>query len=848
MPELKFTRGDRVRDTYTGKLGFITGKKRIFEDSFSWEVGFGDSEPQYIREIYLELVSDDDDMFSRFEQCRFNGVMDLRRIIQQIRLEGKLTNIFYSMHNSSTRFMPHQFKPVMKFIESATGRLLIADEVGLGKTIEAIYIWKELLARENAKRFLVVCPAQLCHKWKNDLLRYFGIPSRIVGAKELLERLKESLLNYNSDHFVLITSIQGIRYREKEKDTSIGHTSRSKLNDFFERFDVEHNDELFDLVVIDEAHYLRNNTTASYNTGERLRDISRYILLLSATPIQTSSENLYNLLRLLSPEDFYDQIIFKEMLKENRSVVSLANAIRGNLPKPALLPLYNDIKNKIQDNETLSAGIKNYLEKENTTVEERMSLVYSIRDSNFYSQYFTRTRKRDVFENRIRRNAETLDYNFSPLEYNLYQEVTRYLKKKAERASPSLIFRLIARQRQMTSCLPAALQHWKDNDVMTDLLYEDMGYEDDEEETNQGRFDDIPSIEINNQIIEQFTLNDSKYKELLSAISQIIFTNKNEKIIIFSYYRYTIDYLYRRLTDDGYLCEKIMGGMGDEKDDVIEHFRTDPDCNILISSEVGSEGIDLQFASIEINYDLPWNPMRLEQRIGRIDRIGQEKEKIRILNFTCQNTIEDTVLQRLYDRIDIFKHSIGDIEEILGEEIKQISIALLTSDLSEEEKKEKAFQKIEAIASNKIEMEKLEEQAGLSAAFSDIIIENINNANNNKRYIMASELIQYTEDFFANSQSSHKFVKFNGSEYKPSIIYYDFVKKIFYYNKPNGATIEEIEKIEYFKYSMIEDSLPQSQHLLKENMPYKPEILCGLFFIACLIKEIKIPAAERRGI
>jgi hypothetical protein len=168
---------------------------------------------------------------------------------------------------------------------------------------------------------------------------------------------------------------------------------------------------------------------------------------------------------------------------------------------------------------------------------------------------------------------------------------------------------------------------------------------------------------------------------------------------------------------------------------------------------VGSEGIDLQFASVEINYDLPWNPMRLEQRIGRIDRIGQEKDKIRILNFICQNTIEDRVIGRLYERIDIFKHSIGDIEEILGDKINQISIDLLTSDLNEQEKEKQAFQKIDAIANNKIEIEKLEEQAGLSAEFSDFILENIKNANNNKRYIMAEELIQYTEDFFAVNYS-----------------------------------------------------------------------------------------------
>jgi len=289
MGEKQYVRGDRVRDTYNGRTGYITGKHRPFSESFLWEVGFGDANSEYIRADYLELLSDKDDMFSLFEQCRFSGVLDLRRKIQQIRLNDKLTNIFYSMHNSETEFMPHQFKPVMKFIESATGRLLIADEVGLGKTIEAIYIWKELLTRENTKRFLIVCPAQLCQKWKDDLLHWFGIPSTIVNAKSLFERLNETLLNYNNDNFVLITSIQGIRYRDKEEKEYKEQNSRSRLNDFFERYDADSNQELFDLVVVDEAHYLRNSLTASFNTGEKLRDISRYMILLSATPIQTRS-------------------------------------------------------------------------------------------------------------------------------------------------------------------------------------------------------------------------------------------------------------------------------------------------------------------------------------------------------------------------------------------------------------------------------------------------------------------------------------------------------------------------------------------------------------------------------
>ena len=763
--EKRYTKGDKVRDTYNGRTGYITGKFRPYGESFLWEVGFSDTNPEYIREAYLELLSDKDDMFSLFEQCRFSGVLDLRRKIQQIRLNDKLTNIFYSMHNAETEFMPHQFKPVMKFIESATGRLLIADEVGLGKTIEAIYIWKELLTRENAKRFLIVCPAQLCQKWKDDLLNWFGIPSAIVNAKGLLDRLNETLLNYNNDNFVLITSIQGIRYKDKESKEFKDHNTRSKLIDFFERYDADSNQELFDLVVIDEAHYLRNSATASFNTGEKLRDISRYMILLSATPIQTSSKNLFNLLRLLSPEDYYNSDVFNELLTENRSIVMLANAIRNDNDgdKTEIIDLYNKVKEKFKEDVTLNKKLQAYIKSQFNSAEEqakeRIAIFQILKDSNFYSQYFTRTRKRDIDEEKIERSVETLNFPLSDEEYKKYQEVTKYINKLSVNSPMSRTFTLIARQRQMTSCIPAALQHWKDNDVMEEILYEDIGL-DTEDEDSKIKIDSyIPDIETSEEMIKHFTRIDSKYKRLLLFLKELRQNEHNEKVIIFSFYRYTIHYLYDRLSKDNFKCEKMMGGMGDEKIEIIKRFKENSEFNILISSEVGSEGIDLQFASIEINYDLPWNPMRIEQRIGRIDRIGQKKDKIRILNLYCENTIEDKVIYKLYDRIDIFKHSIGDIEEIMGNIIHEISRDLLDPNLSEEDKEKKAEKRIDIIEYNKIEMEKLEKQASQSAEFADKILENIKIANNNKRYIMPEELIQYTYDFFDQNYAGTQIIK-----------------------------------------------------------------------------------------
>jgi SNF2-related domain len=154
------------------------------------EVDFGPNERQFKRYDLLELIGQGQEPFDVLRAGQFGTPSDLRRVLIFEKIKGDLTNVFYSMEASNTDFYAHQFKPVMRFIESPVGRLLIADEVGLGKTIEATYIWKELQARQGARRLLIVCPAMLRDKWRSDLRKRFNIAAEIISSKTPLKHLK----------------------------------------------------------------------------------------------------------------------------------------------------------------------------------------------------------------------------------------------------------------------------------------------------------------------------------------------------------------------------------------------------------------------------------------------------------------------------------------------------------------------------------------------------------------------------------------------------------------------------------------------------------------------------------
>jgi ERCC4-related helicase len=737
-----------------GQRGITTGKVQQMGNRILVQIQFGPNEKSYKPYKLLELCGEPEDIPSLLKQGRFGGPDDLRRILTFEKVRGHLTNVFYSMETSNTEFFPHQFKPVLKFLESPTGRLLIADEVGLGKTIEAMFVWKELQARADARRLLILCPAILREKWRDDLRQRFNIIAEITDAQGLLNKVRSVLETDKHYPFVCIASLEGLRPNSGWDDETV-KGARAELARLLDKNPATDENSLFNLVVIDEAHYLRNPSTANHRIGQLLRDAASHLILLTATPIQTHSTNLYQLLRLISPNDFFDQLIFEEMLEANRPVVNALRFLWNDPPDYPATQKQLDMAMRspyFRHNPVLNQ-IRHTLDTpEMITPEMRVHLGYKLESASLVSQYITRSRKRDVLPNRVERSPQTLAVTFSPLEREIYQAVTQRIRQQAKGKQGVPLFRLIARQRQMASCMTAALQSWTNQGILNDLLqkdeqlWEDFGILADQDDTESF----VETTLLPNQAIDFTGLEqqDSKYCNLIRFLKQELNKSPSEKFVLFAYFRGTLHYLQRRLQADGISTSLIIGGMGDEKWNVIREFQSGK-FSVLLSSEVGSEGIDLQFCRFLINYDLPWNPMRVEQRIGRLDRLGQKAERISIINLSLQNTIEERILERLYERINIFRESIGDLEEILGEITNQLVPALFEINLTEEERQQKMEEAATTILKRRFEQQRLENEAINMLAFSDFILETIAQSRNQGRWLHPQELASFVEDYFA---------------------------------------------------------------------------------------------------
>lgn len=760
--------GQRVclRDN-PGRQGVTTGRTKTVGSFTLVEIDFGPNEKQYKNYELIELVQSRGDVIDLITTGRFGNQSDLRRVLTFEKIKGQLTNIFYSMESSNTDFYAHQFKPVMSFIGSPVGRLLIADEVGLGKTIEAIYIWKEIQARHGARRLLIVCPAMLREKWRSDLRKRFNISGEIVSAQQLLDRLTDISSHRSEESFVYIVGLESIRPPANFEDEAKMST-KARLARLLDQNTVTQAFALIDNVIIDEAHYLRNLSTGNNRIARLLRDAAKHLVLLTATPIQLGSDNLYQLLRLIDPDEFYDAQLFPQMLSANSHIVKAQRAL-WHQP-----PLLDDARKAIEqasqvdyfkDDKVLERLLPFVDASAVLTDEKRVEALRLLETRSLLSLYMTRSRKREVLEHRVQRTPQVLYVEFNPTELALYQHVTQRIRLKAEGKSGVSLFSLISRQRQMASSLMGALESWNEKGLTDELLWEDLGYSagisTDGDDESGGPEEDAPEVAFGAAFdIRELEQSDTKYRHLKEFLTKELAQRPSEKFVVFAFFRGSLKYLHRRLRADGINATILMGDMGDTKDAVIADFARPDGPSVLLSSEVGSEGIDLQFCRFLVNYDLPWNPMRVEQRIGRLDRLGQLAERISIVNVAVANTIEDRILLRLYDRINVFRESIGDLEDILGEITESIIPDFLNRDLTDDEREKRSFDTALAIINRQKQQDELEQEAVNLVGFSDYILSGITESRDKGRWLSAGELITLVEDFFAKN--------FPGTSIKPS--------------------------------------------------------------------------------
>jgi len=456
------------------------------------------------------------------------------------------------MHLENFTPLPHQLEVAKTVVEQMNGKAILADEVGLGKTIEAGLILKEYMIRGLVKKVLILVPASLVSQWVRELNEKFYIPA--------VEQKK----SYVWEQYDVVVSSLDTAKRDPHKSI------------------IYQQD--YDMVVIDEAHKLKNRKTKNYEFVQSLK--KKFCLLLTATPIQNRIEEIFNLVSLLKPGHLGNEEFFTEVFSAKNRQLEQDDYLR-------------ELINKVM----------------------------------------IRNRRVDTGITWTKRHVESVLIELSKSEQDLYDAISAL---KYQSSISSNAFAIITLQREACSSREAVYMSLKN---MLDKKDEN------------GLHLPAHHVEELMNYVDQVNQN-SKAMKALELIQQI-----NDKVIIFTEYRATQLYLQWFLKQHGITSVPFRGGFKRGKKDWMKDLFKNH-AQVLIATEAGGEGINLQFCNHIINYDLPWNPMRLEQRIGRIHRLGQEKD-VFIYNMATKNTVEEHILSLLYEKIQLFERVIGELDEIL---------------------------------------------------------------------------------------------------------------------------------------------------------------------------------------
>lgn len=736
-----FAKGDQVveRGSLTS-VGTIVSGPEIHAGESYYRVNFNGRLRNVVEED-LEAFAGEQDMESLLGAGKFGDQVAFARRLTMSKLRRPLRDAVYSYRASRTDFHAYQFKPLLKFLASERRRLLIADEVGLGKTIEAGYVLQEQRARFGIHRVLVVCPAALRTKWQNEMWQRFGEEFEVLDRANFLSKglLRDGQSERALPRMQGVVSLQSLR-----------------ANRVIEA--VEERGAPIDLLIVDEAHHCRNSETKQHRVVRALSENSEAVVLLTATPIHLGDQNLFNLLRLLLPEEFDRFDAFQERLSTNRWIIEAETTLRRGGPdwKGRAAKLLSNVETSAHgrgfvSNSAYREATDMLKRPEELTKAELLDLQECLTQLNVLAPVMTRTRKREVYPDAAKREANVVRVDLTPEEQTVYARLSAYCFDKYTRFHGDFAarFALITLQRQLASSLQATMEHYEavaKNAGLTDEIDEDLGDNGDEEVDDDDRTWILTEDPEFGDLIASCRQLLGKRDEKLQKLKEIL--ARPEKVVVFSYFKRSLRYLEKALLAAGLTCVRIDGDVptnamdtsSDERQQRIERFRDDPNTRILLSSEVGSEGLDFQFCHVVVNWDLPWNPMVVEQRIGRLDRLGQKSEKILVFSFSCPGTIEDLILDRLYMRIGVFERTIGILEPILGQEIRKLTEQLLDARLTPEDRLLLIDQKAQALAQRVRDEERLEAESANLVGHDEFFNESIDRIRRLGRFVTGDEL------------------------------------------------------------------------------------------------------------
>ena len=600
----------------------------------------------------------------------------LRQVAQQYRMQN-LQDDLVSLGQSQVDIQPHQVSVVHKVISNYPHRFLLCDEVGLGKTIEAGMVLKELRARGGAQRVLAIVPPNLVRQWQFEMRTKFNEPFAVLNTA--------TVNNLRANGY------QGNPFAHPDYSNALC-SSKWVSNRRWRDLCTE---AYWDLIILDEAHHARSypdgTTTALYRL---VRDLApeehpqRMMLFLTATPMQLHTHELYSLVEILDPTLFPSEEDFEQHRRATPGLSRLVESLSHRVfPVPG------------QDEEETAQTVEQvaeWLEMDAREVRDSLSagqdelqkIADRLADKHRLSEVLIRNRKALV-GGFMPRTAFRWEVDLSPEERIALQAVEDYVRfgyqfaadtnanaigflmvifQKLAASSIAAIRQSLLKRREKVlaksaagNASPADMEEMLDDDSNASDVVE-MG----------GTIADRTSEELlllDNAIaaLNDVGETDSKARVLVDRLEGLFQKQPDEKVIVFTQFRETQRHLEELFTGRGWEVNVFHGEMNaDAKDRAIEQFKKNSGSQVLISTEAGGEGRNLQFCHFLVNYDLPWNPMKVEQRIGRVDRIGQT-QPISIFNLWVKDTVEERVLDILENRIRLFEETVGGLDPILGD-------------------------------------------------------------------------------------------------------------------------------------------------------------------------------------